>query len=30
LKDACSRHGLDFRIERYGNRNSIKYIFQVV
>ncbi|SEP31087.1 Transposase (or an inactivated derivative), partial [Halorientalis persicus] len=24
LKDACQRHGLDFRYERHGNRNSVE------
>ena len=23
LKDACRRHGLDFKYEKYGNRNSV-------
>jgi len=27
LKDACSRHGLDFRYERHGNRNSVERVF---
>jgi len=27
LKDACSRHGLDFRYERHGNRNSSERVF---
>ena len=30
LNDACRRHGLDFRYERYGNRNSVEYIFHEV
>ena len=30
LKDACSRHGLDFRYERHGNRNSVKRVFREV
>jgi putative transposase len=30
LKDACSRHGLDFRIERHGNRNSVERVFREV
>jgi len=30
LKDACSRHGLDFRYERHGNRNSVERIFREV
>ncbi len=28
LKDACQRHGLDFRYERHGNRNSVKRVFR--
>jgi transposase-like protein len=27
LHDACRRQGLDFRYERHGNRNSVKYKF---
>ncbi len=27
LKDACSRHSLDFRYERHGNRNSAERVF---
>jgi len=30
LKDACSRHGLDFRYERHGNRNSVERVFREV
>ena len=30
LKDACSRHGLDFRYERHGNRNSVEHVFREV
>jgi transposase-like protein len=30
LKDACSRHGLDFRCERHGNRNSVERVFREV
>ena len=30
LKDACNRHGLDFRIERAGNRNSFERVFREV
>ena len=30
LKDACSRHGFDFRYERYGNRNSAERVFREV
>jgi transposase-like protein len=30
LKDACSRHGLDFRYERHGNRNSGERVFREV
>jgi transposase-like protein len=25
-KDACSRHGLDFRCERHGNRNGFERV----
>jgi len=28
LKDACRRHSLDFRYEKYGNRNSIERVFR--
>jgi transposase-like protein len=28
LKDACRRHSLDFRYEKYGNRNSVERIFR--
>jgi len=28
LKDACRRHGLDFRYEKHGNRNSIERVFR--
>jgi len=27
LKDACQRHGLDFRYEKYGDRSSVERIF---
>ncbi|QCS44704.1 IS6 family transposase [Natrinema versiforme] len=30
LKDAGSRHSLDFRYERHGNRNSVERIFREV
>ena len=30
LKDACSRHGYDFRYERHGNRNSAERVFREV
>jgi len=30
LKDACNRHGLDFRCERTGNRNSVERIIRQV
>jgi Transposase and inactivated derivatives len=30
LNDACRRHGLDFRYERHGNRNSVERIFREV
>ena len=30
LKDACSRHGLDFRYERHGNRNAVERVFREV
>ena len=30
LKDACSRHGLDFRYAKHGNRNSVERIFREV
>ena len=30
LKDACRRHGLDFRYEKHGNRNSVERVFQKV
>jgi len=30
LKDACNRHGLDFRYERHGNRNSAEHVFREV
>jgi len=30
LKAACSRHGLDFRYERHGNRNSVERVFREV
>ena len=28
LKDACSRQGLDFRVERHGGRNSVERVFR--
>jgi len=28
LKDACQRHGLDFRYEKHGNRNSVERVFR--
>jgi putative transposase len=30
LKDACQRHGLDFRYEKHGNRNSVERVFREV
>jgi len=30
LKDACHRHGLDFRYEKHGNRNSVEHVFREV
>ena len=30
LKDACRRHGLDFRYEKHGNRNSVERVFREV
>ena len=30
LKDACSRHGLDFRVERHGDRNIVERVFREV
>ena len=30
LKDACHRHGLDFRYEKHGNRNSVERVFREV
>jgi len=30
LKDACTRHGLDFRYEKHGNRNSAERVFREV
>jgi transposase-like protein len=30
LKDACQRHGLDFRYEKHGNRNSIERVFREI
>jgi len=29
-KEACHRHGLDFRYERHGNRNSVERVFREV
>ena len=30
LKEACHRHGLDFRYEKHGNRNSVERVFREV
>jgi transposase-like protein len=30
LQDACNRHGLDFRYEKHGNRNSVERVFREV
>ena len=30
LKDACRRHGLDFRYERHGNRNGVERVFREI
>jgi putative transposase len=30
LKDACSRHGLDLRVQCHGDRNSVEYVFREV
>ena len=30
LKDACNRHGLRFRYEKHGNRNSVERVFREV
>jgi putative transposase len=30
LNAACSRHGLDFKYERHGNRNSVERVFRDV
>jgi len=30
LKEACQRHGLDFKYERHGNRNSVERVFREV
>jgi len=30
LKEACHRHGLDFRYEQHGNRNSVERVFREV
>ena len=30
LKEACHRHGLDFRYEKHGNPNSVKHVFREV
>ena len=30
LKDACSRHGHDFRYAKHGNRNSVERVFREV
>jgi putative transposase len=30
LKDACSRHGLDFKYEKHGNRNSVERVFREI
>ncbi|QGA84177.1 Transposase [Halomicrobium sp. LC1Hm] len=30
LKDACSRHGLDFKYQEHGNRNRVERVFREV
>ncbi|QGA82039.1 Transposase [Halomicrobium sp. LC1Hm] len=30
LKDACSRHGLDFRYQKQGNRHRVERVFREV
>ena len=30
LKDACRRHGLDFKYEKHGNRNSVERVFREI
>ena len=30
LNAACSRHGLDFRYEKHGNRNSVERVFREI
>jgi len=30
LKDACSRHNLDLRVERHGDRNNVERVFREV
>jgi transposase-like protein len=30
LKDACRRHGLEFRYEKHGTRNSVERVFREV
>jgi transposase-like protein len=30
LKGACRRHGLDFRYEKHGNRNSVERVFREI
>jgi transposase-like protein len=30
LKDACRRHSLDFKYEKYGNRNSVERVFREI
>jgi putative transposase len=30
LKEACHRHGLDFKYERQGNRNSVERVFREI
>jgi len=30
LKDACCRHGLNFRYEKHGNRNSVERVFREI
>ena len=30
LRDACQRHGFDFRYEKYGNRNTAERIFREI
>jgi transposase-like protein len=30
LKNACHRHGLDFKYEKHGNRNSVERVFREI